>query len=203
MLQQTQVDRVIPKFNAFIKQFPTAKKLAAAPLSEVLKLWSGLGYNRRAKYLWEAAKQWGIAPLEDLPGVGPYTANAVRAFAYNEPVIMIETNIRAVYLHHVFPNSFHVSDSKLLPYMVLPRGIAPREWYAALMDYGSYLKKAYPNPSRKSKHHAVQKKFKGSDREVRGAVLKARLARASLKKLPFTQSRITRAVAALKKEGLI
>ena len=205
MLQQTQVDRVVPKYNAFIKAFPTARALAKAPLSDVLRLWSGLGYNRRAKYLHEAAKH--LKPnvaLEDLPGVGPYTARAVRVFAYNKPEVLIETNVRAVFIHHLFPNVSKVPDARLMPFIeaALDRR-NPREWYAALMDYGSFLKQKYPNPSRRSAQHAKQKPFKGSDREVRGAVLKATLAGVSFKKLPFTQSRIKSAVAALKKEGLI
>jgi A/G-specific adenine glycosylase len=201
MLQQTQVERVIPKYKAFIKKYPTAKKLASAELREVLSLWQGLGYNRRAKYLWEAAKQWGRVPLVDLPGVGPYTASAVRAFAYNESVTMIETNIRAVYLHHLFPNARLVSDSELVPYMVIPKQVMPRDWYAALMDYGSYLKQKYPNPSRRSAGHTTQKKFKGSDREIRGAILRARLKGARV--TGFPKARVQALTKKLKSEGLI
>ncbi len=184
MLQQTQVDRVVPKYKAFVKRFPTPARLSTASLSSVLRTWSGLGYNRRAKYLWEAAKMLkgdtlspgsqGVA-LEKLPGVGDYTAKAVRVFAFNIGENMIETNIRAVYLHHFFPRSRNVPDARILPYMGVPKGIAPREWYAALMDYGAYLKKKYPNPSRRSHHHTKQSAFKGSDREIRGAILKAHL----------------------------
>ncbi len=203
MLQQTQVDRVIPKYLAFIKKYPTAKKLAAAALQDVLVLWSGLGYNRRAKYLWEAARQWGEVPLEGLSGVGPYTANAVRVFAHNEPRVLIETNIRAVYLYHLFPNRTNVPDSKLLPHITVPKHIEPRVWYAALMDYGSYLKSKHPNPSRRSKHHVKQKSFKGSLREVRGAVLKAHLTGTKLSLLPFSKARIAKAKRELAKEGLI
>jgi A/G-specific adenine glycosylase len=205
MLQQTQVDRVIPKYKSFLKKFPNSKALGQAPLAEVLKEWQGLGYNRRAKYLWEAAKQMkGKYVLEDLPGVGPYTANAVRVFAYNEPRVLIETNIRAVFLHHMFPKSKKVTDARLL--LFIAAAVPPakaREWYSALMDYGSYLKSITPNPSRRSKHHTKQSKFKGSDREIRGAILRATLAGESLKKLPFDKKRIKIQVTALKKEGLI
>ena len=103
MLQQTQVGRVIPKFQAFMKQFPTVQALASAPLSDVLQAWSGLGYNRRAKFLWQAAQQVvtdyaGVMPktLEDLvrlPGIGKNTAGAIMAYAYDQPVYFIETNI--------------------------------------------------------------------------------------------------------------
>lgn len=202
MLQQTQVDRVVPKYLAFIKRFPTAKALAKAPLVEVLRLWSGLGYNRRAKYLWEAAKVFQTHDLEALPGVGPYTASAVRVFAFNKPEILIETNIRAVFLHHLFPRSRKVPDTKIYPFMNKVKIDNPREWYAALMDYGTYLKSVHPNPSRRSMHHTKQSKFKGSNREIRGAILRARLAGRSLAKLPFDQKRVQEQVKALKKEGL-
>lgn len=205
MLQQTQVDRVIPKYKSFIKKFPTSRALSLAPLSEVLKEWQGLGYNRRARYLWQAAPQMrGHYVLEELPGVGPYTANAVRVFAYNEPHVLIETNIRAVFLHHMFPKSQKVPDAKLLPFIAasVPKRNA-REWYAALMDYGTYLKATNPNPSRRSRHHTKQKPFKGSDREIRGAILRARLAKQPLSKLSFDRARVARLAKVMKKEGLI
>lgn len=202
MLQQTQVDRVIPKYRAFIKKYPTARKLASAKLLEVLKLWSGLGYNRRAKYLWEAAKLWRSGPLEDLPGVGPYTANAVRVFAHNEPRILLETNIRTVYLHHLFPNAQNVPDAQLLSYMItLKQQPDSRTWNWALMDYGSYLKKKYPNPSRRSKHHTAQKKFKDSDREIRGAILRAHVNGVRVK--GYDPTRVRKLKRKLKLEGLI
>ena len=106
MLQQTQVPRVLEKYKEFLKAFPSVMALAAAKLSEVLKIWSGLGYNRRGKYLHDAAKivvadhkgNMKKALAEPLPGVGSYTRAAVRTFAYNEPHTMIETNIRTVYI---------------------------------------------------------------------------------------------------------
>ena len=222
MLQQTQVDRVIPYYERFLKRFPTIHILAKAELKEVLVLWSGLGYNRRAKMLHEAAKEivekWGggggaplpRAALESLRGIGSYTAGAIRAFAYNEPEVFIETNIRTVLIHELFPRSRKVSDGKLFPVLQeilgkpgFPKGGA-REWYAALMDYGSFLKSTYPNPSRKSRHHAKQSKFEGSLRQVRGAILKAVIQRKTLtevrKRFPkfFAQAH-----AALVKEGMI
>src|SRR3989338_7324816 len=106
MLQQTQVPRVIEKYKEFLKKFPTVRALAKASLSDVLKVWSGLGYNRRGKYLHDAAKEIVAvgnireALASSLPGVGPYTRAAVRVFAFNEPDILIETNIRAAYIHH-------------------------------------------------------------------------------------------------------
>ena len=200
MLQQTQATRVVPKYKAFIKEFPTARALAASPLKRVLAAWSGLGYNRRAKYLWEAARG-------GTRGIGPYTANAVRVFAHNEPVTMIETNIRTVYLHHLFPKAKNVPDSKLISYMisvneeVWRKGIEPRVWYAALMDYGSYLKTKYPNPSRRSAGHTKQKKFIGSDREIRGAILRAHLSHTKVS--GFDPKRVVELRKKLKREGLV
>jgi A/G-specific adenine glycosylase len=183
MLQQTQVERVIPKYLAFLSEFPSVESLAQASLGSVLTSWQGLGYNRRAKYLQNTARavveQHGgvfprqLAPLLELPGVGPYTAAAIRTFAYNEPEPLIETNVRTIFLHHFFPGREQVLDAELLPLITTslyqPN---PREWYAALMDYGSVLKKLLPNPSRHSKHHQKQSKFVGSLRQVRGEVLR-------------------------------
>lgn len=194
MLQQTQVDRVIPKYEAFIKKFPTKEKLAKAPLTDVLTLWQGLGYNRRAKYLWEAARG-------GTKGIGPYTKAAVNVFAHNKPEVLIETNVRAVYLHHLFPNKGKVPDSEILPFVHVPKGVEPRVWYAALMDYGSYLKKTVPNPSRRSRHHAKQSKFSGSDRQIRGAILRAVLTGKSVQ--GFQKSRVSALRKKLKQEGLI
>ena len=183
MLQQTQSSRVIPKYKAFLEAFPNARALAEAPVHDVLSLWQGLGYNRRALLLKRTAediitKHKGRFPkthneLVALPGIGPYTASALMAFAYNTPTVMIETNIRAVFIHFFFPKSKKVPDAKLLPliekYMDREN---PREWYNALMDYGSMLKATVPNPSRKSKHHTKQSKFNGSMRQVRGAIIR-------------------------------
>ncbi len=183
MLQQTQVSRVEPKFIEFITCFPTIKVLANAPLAEVLQSWSGLGYNRRAKYLHESAKYIsqnydGKVPnnLEDLislPGIGPNTAGAILAYAYNLPVVFIETNIRSVYIHHFFDDKRSIDDKEILPLIEKTLGSNnPREWYWALMDYGTHLKASLPNPSRSSKHHQKQSKFEGSDRQIRGKILR-------------------------------
>lgn len=184
MLQQTQVDRVVPYYKNFLKQFPTPRALAAASRGDVLRAWQGLGYNRRAKFLHETAQKIvaqhkGIVPrtyneLVGLPGVGTYTAHAVRVFAHNELGVFLETNIRAVLLHHFFKDHGMVHDKELVPILTkLVRGQDPRVFYWALMDYGSYLKKVNSNPSRKSKHYAKQSVFVGSRRQVRGMVLRA------------------------------
>jgi len=188
MLQQTQVERVIPYYKEFLKRFPTVAALSMASLLEVLRVWQGLGYNRRAKMLHEAAKavmrdHGGKLPrtsaaLQALPGVGPYTAGAVAAFSYNEDVVIIETNIRTVLTHHLFNDQEKVSDQELLQALreLLPTGEA-REWYWALMDYGSALKRSGVRLNSKSAGYARQSAFKGSSREVRGAILRALLER--------------------------
>ncbi len=183
MLQQTQVSRVIPKYEAFLKKFPDVSSLADAPLSDVLKLWSGLGYNRRAINLQKAAKEivskyGGIFPktvleLDELPGIGEATAGAIVAYAFNTPTVYIETNIRRVFLHFFFPRSSKVPDNKLLPLIEAAVDKKnPREWYYALMDYGAMLKATIPNPNKRSKHYSKQAKFEGSNRQIRGRILK-------------------------------
>lgn len=183
MLQQTQTKRVSEKFPIFIKQFPNFKTLAAAPTTNLLRTWQGLGYNRRALYLRELAKKiitehkgklpQNPANLITLPGIGKNTAGSVAAFAFNTPTVFIETNIRSVFLHEFFPGKTEVLDTELLPLIEasVPKE-NPREWYYALMDYGVYLKKEYGNPSRASKHHTKQTTFKGSRRAVRGEILR-------------------------------
>ena len=183
MLQQTQAQRVIPKYLDFLRVFPDVQSLAAAPLEAVLLPWSGLGYNRRAKFLWQAAQTVvndfdGQGPASDseltsLPGVGVNTARAVLAYAYNQPVTFVETNIRTVYIHHFFQGAEAVHDKELLPFIVdTVDHEHPREWYWALMDYGTFLKKTVGNGSRYSTHYVKQSKFEGSKRQIRGRVIK-------------------------------
>lgn len=219
MLQQTQVERVIPKYREFLRHFPTLKTLAHASLGDVLRVWQGLGYNRRAKMLHACARtvvteRKGRLPtthsaLMELPGIGHYTAGAVMAFAWNQPLPVIETNIRSVYLHHFFTDATDVPDSALMPYIERTLDTTRvREWYYALMDYGVYVKKTVGNPNSRSKHHVVQSTFKGSDREIRGAILRALLhmemTRQSLHQaLPFEDVRVDAQLECLTKEGMI
>lgn len=183
MLQQTQVPRVMTKFPEFIKKFPNFTSLAKAPLRDVLTVWQGMGYNRRAKYLKAIAEivteQYnGRLPrmpdeLLKLPGIGPNTAASITAFAYDKPVVFIETNIRSVYIHEFFPNKDNVDDKHLLPLIEQTLDHEhPRDWYNALMDYGTKLKAENKNPSRKSKHYTKQSTFAGSDRQIRGMILR-------------------------------
>jgi len=236
MLQQTQVDRVVPHYKAFVKKFPTIRALAHSSLGEVLKSWQGLGYNRRAKMLHEAAKkvvqEFGgkmpkeVETLESLPGIGPYTARAVAAFAYNTDVIFIETNIRTAIIHAFFSPSelkrkhtprtdmiYHISsisDAQIKEVLekVYPTGRA-REWYGALMDYGAYLKRSGVRLNALTKGYAKQSAFDGSLRQVRGGVLRrlseGGASHAALKKLfPVERSaQVTASLTALTQEGLI
>lgn len=183
MLQQTQVSRVLPKYHSFIERFPGVTELAKASLADVLREWSGLGYNRRAKFLHRAAQKamtdfGGTIPsthkaLISLPGVGSNTAGAIRAYAFNQPAVFIETNIRTVFFHHFFADAVGVHDRELLPMVeqTLDRE-HPREWYWALMDYGAHLKQTQSSNISQSKHYVRQSKFEGSRRQVRGKVLR-------------------------------
>lgn len=220
MLQQTQVPRVIEKYKAFIRRFPTLRKLAAAQLRDVLAAWQGLGYNRRALALKRlaadvVARHGGRIPddrdaLRALPGIGEATSGSILAFAFNKPAVFIETNIRSVYIHHFFRDRAGVKDEELIPYIekTLDRK-NPREWYYALMDYGVYLKSQMPNPSRKSSHYKKQSRFKGSDRELRGRILRLLTAQGRmrqsvlLKALKSDRQRAGRILATLRSEGLI
>jgi len=217
MLQQTQVSRVIPKFLAFLERFPTIETLAKASLQEVLQYWQGLGYNRRAKYLHQAAQvvsSQGMFPENStawraLPGIGEYTANAIMAFAYNQPVVIIETNVRTVFLHHFFPNRDQVTDAeiKVLIEQMVPKRRS-RDWYYALMDYGVYLKGKYGNANIRSKHYTKQTKFLGSNRQIRGRLIKALLTAkktesALVLELDAEQKRLQEQLAILIQEGLV
>lgn len=183
MLQQTQTDRVLPKYLHFLRLFPRCDVLAQAPLAEVLSAWQGLGYYRRALHLHAAARavvaEWDgkfpaqVAQLRQLPGVGPYTAAAVAVFAFGAVVPMIETNIRTVYLYTFFPARTKVSDAEILTRIeqTLDRR-NPREWFYALMDLGVELKRQRKEINQRSKHYVRQTTFEGSHRQVRAAVLR-------------------------------
>ncbi len=182
MLQQTQVERVIKKYEQFISEFPDLTCLAEAPLHQVLEVWRGLGYNRRAVALKKIAQivldtYGGTIPadlttLMTLPGIGKTTAAAISAFAFNEPVVFIETNVRTVFIHVFFQDKDDVKDIEIYPLVEQTLDKSnPREWYYALMDYGVILKKRHKNPSRKSAHHTKQPPFDGSNRQLRGLIL--------------------------------
>ncbi len=198
--------------------FPTVETLASSPLEEILRLWSGLGYNRRAKFLWEAAKKvvtdfGGTFPerleeLVTLPGVGVNTAGALLAYSFNQPVVFVETNIRTVYFNHFFIDQEGVTDQELRTVIAETLDTEhPREWYWALMDYGSWLKKQGAGNLSQSHHYKKQAPLRGSLREVRGMILKE-LAGGDIdvdelaSRLP-SDERASKAVTALLAEGLI
>lgn len=230
MLQQTQAGRVTPKYAEFLERFPAVHDLASAPLSSVLIAWSGLGYNRRAKYVWQAARMVedeyaGVFPdsskeLQQLPGVGPNTAGAVLAYAYDEPAIFIETNIRTVIIHHFFKQKTAVTDKSILEVLgsIVPKIhdaeamhmqgaiLGPREFYWAMMDYGTFLKKTVGNLNRVSKHYAKQTSFKGSKREIRGHVIRLLSDKAvswSDMRKAIPDERLDEVLRGLESEGLI
>lgn len=216
MLQQTQVERVVPKFENFIAAFPDEAALARAGLADVLTLWQGLGYNRRARFLHEAARevvQRGAFPADEkdllsLPGVGKNTAGAIRAYAFNQPALFIETNVRTVYFYHFFTDGELVDDKQILPLLEATLDCRqPREFYWALMDYGTQLKRAGVGKITQSKHYKKQSALKGSVREVRGQIIK----QLALKDMPLKalqeaveyDNRFEPALAGLVKDQLV
>lgn len=186
MLQQTQVGRVRQKYAEFIEKFPDFPSLAAAEQRDVLAAWQGLGYNRRAIALHRAArivveKFGGVLPrtvedLESLPGIGHATASSIAAFAFNAPTVFIETNVRRVFIHFFFRGREGISDAEFLPLVAATLDREhPREFYWGVMDYGTMLKKRYPNPNRRSASYTRQSRFEGSDRQIRGRILRTLL----------------------------
>jgi A/G-specific adenine glycosylase len=212
---------VVEKYTEFVTRFPTVHDLAKAPLSEVLKTWQGLGYNRRGKALHETGKilvgkYGGKVPrdkeaLMTLPGIGAYTAGAIRAFAFNVPDVFIETNIRTVYLYFFFDGREQaVHDQEILT--CIEETVDhdnPRDWYQALMDFGAHLKAAGVKLNTKSRHYTKQSAFEGSDRQIRGAVLRAlsynpRMTERALVTLTGAdRGRLQAQLARLSKEGMI
>lgn len=152
MLQQTQVDRVVPKFDAFVRRFPDFRTLAAASVADVLREWKGLGYNSRAVRLKKLAEEvtsrfGGAMPrdpaaLRALPGIGPYTAQAVRAFAYDEDEAACDVNVRRVVHRLLFGIEFPAqADARTLDERareLVPHGEA-HDWNSAMMDLGATI----------------------------------------------------------------
>lgn len=220
MLQQTQVDRVSRKYPEFIAAFPDFRSLALAPLPDVLGAWQGLGYNRRAIALRKCAirvmeESGGILPdnpgiLATFPGIGTATASSICAFAFNQPVVFIETNIRRVFIHFFFGDQAIVSDKEILPLLgaALYRN-DPRTWYNALMDLGTDLKTRVPNPNQRSRHYTKQTAFEGSDRKIRGSLIKHLLEKRRLTRkmiagcLPDEAEKIDRIIQDLVDEGFV
>lgn len=220
MLQQTQVNRVIPKYKEFIKTFPTITSLGESPLGEVIRVWQGLGYNRRAMFLKNTAriivrKYHGRIPrsldkLRMLPGLGHATASAIMAFAFHQPVYFVETNIRTVYIHHFFPRKGKIHDKEILPLLretLDERN--PREWYYALMDYGASLKRQGSGTNSRSIHYARQPPFHGSRRQMRGKIIRLLATNTALSRrklsslLQIDNEELMEVLTQLSREGLI
>ncbi len=231
MLQQTQVTRVEKYFIPFCRSFPNFKTLSEAPLDNLLLAWKGLGYNRRAVFMRKSAaiiqKEYnGQLPsdprvLARLPGIGPNTAGSIAAFAFNRPVVFIETNVRRVFIHEFFQNTENVDDRMILPLIerMLPEKNI-RTWYWALMDYGVGLKQKGREAARKSRHYSSQSTFEGSTRQLRAAILHelalrsqnfqnsdiinlASRLRTVLPKHPFTYELLGETLARLQREGFV
>ncbi len=221
MLQQTQVERVMPKYRTFLKEFPNFAALDNASLTQVLRAWQGLGYNRRALMLKKLAtrvvaeykEKLPADPqlLDELPGIGKGTAGAISAFAFEIPTPFIETNIRRAYLHHFFPKKDNVPDADILDLISQTLDAKnPREWYYGLMDYGAMLgRREKENPNRRSRHYAKQPRFEGSDRQLRGHILRMALNRSTFSAMKIAQetkepkARVEKILAGLKKDGLL
>ena len=220
MLQQTQTNRVSEKFEEFIKKFPDFKSLNNAPLNEILELWQGLGYNRRAVALKKIAEKVvsefdGILPadveiLKSFPQIGHNTASSIVAFAFNMPTFFIEVNVRRVYIYFFFPGKTLVNDKDIMPLVRKTLEFANvRNWYYALMDYGVMLKKSHPELNKRSAHYRKQSKFKGSNRESRGKILKLLIERKLiteaeiLKYLSIEPKRVGLILSQLIQEGFI
>jgi len=220
MLQQTQVERVLEKYKEFLAVFPNFSALAKAPLRKLFAVWQGMGYNRRALALRTLAQKVvddhrGRLPSEHekllaLPGIGKYTAGAVEAFAFNKPVVFMDTNIRRVYIHEFLLERDGIHDDELTPLVeqTLDTG-NPRKWYNALMDYGTMLKREQINPNQRSVHYTRQSPFENSNRQVRGMILKILVAGAPLtlaqivKRSGMDPERVKKNIVQLEKEGFI
>ena len=199
MLQQTQTTRVVPKYLAFIDAFPTSKDLAQAKKIEVLKLWSGLGYNRRAIWLQDVAKT--ISEMDSFPsepsilrqfkGIGRYSSHSILIFAFNADLATIDTNIRKIFINESFlAKDATESQSYEVANQFLPHGRS-RDWHNALMDYGAafYSKKSPSNGSTS---------FVGSKRQVRGQIIKL-----LTKGIPLTLKKIQKAIDYKELESLM
>lgn len=216
MLQQTQVARVEPKYREFLRRYPNFRTLAKAKTGELLALWSGLGYNRRALLLRACARQVvecfsgrlpsNLQQLVALPGIGLYTAAAVNIFARNRDEVCIDTNVRRVLIHELgLPQAIGPRTLAGVARQVLPRGRS-RVWHSALMDYGRMVATSRSTGIKPKGGSAIR--FIGSVRYYRGRLLKALLsgprthtALARILDLPL--ARVKKIAAGMARDGLL
>ena len=216
MLQQTQTSRVRDIYRAFLKIFPTFESLAKAKQSDVLKFWSQnrLGYNRRALWLHEAANQIlengsfpeSIKELRKLKGIGPYASRSILIFAFNKDIATVDTNIRRILIVEGFASEEN-SDKDLLEIatQLVPKGRS-RDWHNALMDYGAIKLTSLKTGI---KPRSKQAKFKGSNRQYRGKVIKYLTMKkkaakeAIIKACRIPQQKVEIILKSLVKDGLI
>lgn len=216
MLQQTQVSRVVDKYNMFLAMYPTIHDLAYAPLSDILRMWSGLGYNRRAKYLHDSVQslktiktKWTYDQLVACKGIGPNTAKAVLTYSYNRPEVFIETNIRTVILYYFYKDTpTTIADAQIMQTVAsLIDTKNPRVWYWAVMDLGAYLKQTNNSLLHKTHTYKKQSVFEGSNRQLRGQIIKLLGTHHSLSlddlQKHINDSRLSTTLHSLQNEGLI
>ncbi len=216
MLQQTQVERVEQKYARWVARWPDWRTLARASNREVLKLWSGLGYNRRALYLKKLAQTVvdefdGRLPADretlcTLPGIGPYTADAILVFAFGKRVAAVDTNVRKVILHELgLPAATPAKRIEDLATQLLPRRHV-RDWHHAIMDYARLALRQVPTRVR-GRSHATR--FQGSMRQLRGIIIRELTGKSRVRittvarEAGRTQSDVRRAALGLQKDGLV
>ena len=181
MLQQTTVSRVLTKYPVFIKAYPTVKDLANASSGDILRIWKGMGYNRRALYLLQTAKTihekyYNKFPISEqllskLPGLGKYTARAVLVFAFRKDIAMVDTNIRQILTHFFFhdkPQSEKIIQE--LADQLVPIGKS-WEWHQAMMDYGAMNASEWRRPERSRRMERKPTPFKETNRYFRGRII--------------------------------
>ena len=223
--QQTQLNRADKYFNKFIKEFPTPNDMATTSFKKVLKMWSGLGYNSRAKRMYESSKIIAEKSFDDLypdfqqlPGVGPYTENAILSFAYNEQVIAEDINVKRIISRY-----FGIENTK--KYIdrfssLLLMNTNSKNLNQAFMDFGSSICKPrsplcsdcpLENTCEKYFNYETRpvEKFSGSNRELRGNLVKLLLKKGNLKvktiqqELDTDQDRLSEVLEKMQDEGLV
>ncbi len=224
MLQQTQVARVVPYYEAWLERFPTERALAQAPAAEVLRQWSGLGYNRRALALQAAcavvaSDGWPhtVEGLLALPGVGPYTAAAVGSFAFGAQAAAVDTNVQRV-IERLDRRRRRPPELSRRAEAILPDGRAA-DWNQALMELGATVctarapaceacpatscrSRGRPEITPTARRSGERVRFEDTDRYVRGRIVAAL---AADEDLPggFAPERLERALAGLERDGLV